>query len=94
VLVVAQPTWGVDVAASALIRQRLIDAAAAGVAVLVISEDLGEILEVCDTVAVIAGGRLSQARSVGQTNAQEIGLWMAGMFPAREREPDHAAEPA
>jgi len=49
--------------------------------VLVISEDLGEILEMCDSVAVIAGGRLSPLRKVSETNAQEIGQWMAGLFP-------------
>ena len=80
VMVVAQPTWGVDVAASALIRQQLMDLAAKGVAILVISEDLGEILEICDKVTVIAGGRLSPVREVEQTNAQEIGRWMAGLF--------------
>jgi simple sugar transport system ATP-binding protein len=79
-LIVAQPTWGVDVAATALIRQRLIDLAGSGVAVLVVSEDLGEILEICDRVAVIAGGRLSPVREVSQTSAEQIGRWMAGVF--------------
>jgi simple sugar transport system ATP-binding protein len=81
VMVLAQPTWGVDVAATALIRQRILDLAAGGVALLVVSEDLGEILEVCDRVAVMAGGRLSPARAVGETDAAEIGAWMAGGFP-------------
>jgi simple sugar transport system ATP-binding protein len=80
VMVLAQPTWGVDVAATALIRQRILDLAAQGVAVLVVSEDLGEILEVCDRVAVMAAGRLSPVRNVGETNAAEIGAWMAGAF--------------
>jgi simple sugar transport system ATP-binding protein len=80
VLIVAQPTWGVDVAATALIRQRLIDLAGSGVAVLVVAEDLGEILEICDRVAVIAGGRLSPVREVSQTSAEQIGRWMAGVF--------------
>ncbi|MFL6566647.1 MAG: ABC transporter ATP-binding protein [Burkholderiales bacterium] len=80
VMVLAQPTWGVDVAATALIRQRILDLAAAGVAVLVVSEDLGEILEVCDRVAVMAGGRLSPVREVSETHAAEIGAWMAGGF--------------
>ena len=80
VMVLAQPTWGVDVAATALIRQRILDLAAAGVAVLVVSEDLGEILEVCDRVAVMAGGRLSPVREVARTHAAEIGAWMAGGF--------------
>jgi simple sugar transport system ATP-binding protein len=81
VMVLAQPTWGVDVAATAAIRQRILDLAAQGVAVLVVSEDLGEILEICDRVAVIAGGRLSPLRPVAQTGAAEIGAWMAGGFP-------------
>jgi simple sugar transport system ATP-binding protein len=80
VLVLAQPTWGVDVAATALIRQRILDLAAHGVAVLVVSEDLGEILEICDRVAVLANGRLSPVRGVGETDASEVGRWMAGSF--------------
>ena len=80
VMLLAQPTWGVDVAATALIRQRILDLAAGGVAVLIVSEDLGEILEVCDRVAVMAGGRLSPVREVGETHAAEIGAWMAGGF--------------
>jgi simple sugar transport system ATP-binding protein len=80
VLILAQPTWGVDVAATALIRQRIIDLAGAGVAVLIVSEDLGEILELCDRVAVIAAGRLSPVREVSDTGAEEIGRWMSGGF--------------
>ena len=80
VMVLAQPTWGVDIAATALIRQRILDLAARGVAVLIVSEDLGEILEICDRVAVMAGGRLSPLREVGATDAMEIGRWMAGGF--------------
>ena len=80
VMILAQPTWGVDVAATALIRQRILDLAAAGVAVLVVSEDFGEILEICDRVAVMAGGRLSPVREVAETHAAEIGAWMAGGF--------------
>jgi simple sugar transport system ATP-binding protein len=80
-MVLAQPTWGVDIAATALIRQRILDLAVRGVAVLIVSEDLGEILEICDRVAVMAGGRLSPVREVGATDAMEIGRWMAGGFP-------------
>jgi simple sugar transport system ATP-binding protein len=81
VMVIAQPTWGVDIAATALIRQKILDLAARGAAVLIVSEDLGEILEICDRVAVIAGGRLSPVREVAATDAMEIGRWMAGAFP-------------
>src|SRR5579871_1057567 len=91
VLVLGQPTWGVDVAATALIRQRIIDMAADGIGVLVVSEDLGEILEICDRVAVLAGGRLSPVRDVHATNAEEIGRWMAGGFPEKSDQAEAAA---
>jgi simple sugar transport system ATP-binding protein len=81
VLILAQPTWGVDIAAAAAIRQAVIDLAARGVGVLVVSEELSEIFEICDRIAVMAGGRLSPPRNVSDTNAAEIGLLMAGMFP-------------
>jgi simple sugar transport system ATP-binding protein len=79
VLIAAQPTWGVDVGAAAQIRQTLIDLAGRGVAVLVVSEDLDELLEICDRLAVIAQGRLSPPRSIRETSAEEIGQLMAGV---------------
>jgi general nucleoside transport system ATP-binding protein len=85
VLIAAQPTWGVDVGASVQIRQALIDLRDRGVAVLVISEELDELIEICDRLAVIAQGRLSPAKPVRETSAEEIGLLMAGAVPARDR---------
>ena len=82
VMVVSQPTWGVDVGASMLIRQALIDLRDAGVAVLVVSEELDELFEICDRIAVIAQGRLSEARPRADTHAGEIGLLMSGSFVA------------
>ncbi|WP_043283641.1 ABC transporter ATP-binding protein [Paraburkholderia oxyphila] len=90
VLVVAQPTWGVDVGAAAFIRQQLLDLSARGVAILVISEELEELFDICDRIAVLAGGRLSPARLTGETNAEEIGRWMAGLFGDRG---GHAGRP-
>jgi ABC-type uncharacterized transport system ATPase subunit len=81
-LIAAQPTWGVDVGASAQIRQSLLDLRDQGVAVLVFSEELDELFEICDRIAVIARGRLSEARAVAETNAEAIGLMMAGSFIA------------
>ena len=81
----AQPTWGVDVGASAQIRQALIDLRDAGVAVLVVSEELEELIEICDRLAVIAQGRLSPARPVAETGAEDIGLLMAGSAAAPDR---------
>ena len=77
-LVVCQPTWGVDAGAATTIRQALIDLARAGSAVLVISQDLDEILEISDRVAVISKGRLSPARDAHGVTREEIGLLMGG----------------
>ena len=79
-LVVAQPTWGVDVGAAAFIRQALIDLRSQGTAILVISEELEELFEISDRIAVIANGRLSPAKKLADTNIDEIGVWMSGMW--------------
>ncbi|MGI4859701.1 MAG: ABC transporter ATP-binding protein [Janthinobacterium lividum] len=82
VLLIAQPTWGVDVGAAAAIRQQLLDLAGRGVAILVISEELDELFEICDSIAVLARGRLSASRPIGETSAEGIGLAMSGQFDA------------
>ena len=79
IFVVNQPTWGVDALASTAIRQALLDLSAQGVAVLVISQDLDELFEICDRLVVIHGGRLSAPRETRATTREAIGLLMAGM---------------
>jgi simple sugar transport system ATP-binding protein len=91
VMIVAQPTWGVDVGASAFLRQTLLDLSRSGVGVLVISEELEELFEICDRIAVLAGGKLSPAVPRGETNSEAIGLAMAGLFNPPEKEAAHAA---
>ena len=81
VLIAAQPTWGVDVGAAAFIRQALVSLRDTGAAVLVVSEELDELFEVCDRIAVIADGRLSPIVPTNQTDVETIGLWMSGMWP-------------
>jgi simple sugar transport system ATP-binding protein len=90
VLVVNQPTWGVDAGASATIRQALVDLARSGSAVLVISQDLDEIFEIADRIAVISRGELSETFPASEMTAERIGLLMAG---AHERKSggSHAA---
>jgi len=78
-LVVSQPTWGVDAGAAAAIHQSLVDLAARGSAVLVISQDLDELLTLCDTMAVINLGRMSKPLKVGEASIEEIGLLMGGV---------------
>jgi simple sugar transport system ATP-binding protein len=79
VLVVSQPTWGVDAGAAAAIHQALVDLAAAGSAIVVISQDLDELLSLCDTIAVINEGRLSRPMAVADATTHEIGLLMGGV---------------
>ena len=77
VMLVTQPTWGVDVGAAQRIREALIALRADGVAVLVVSEELEELFQVCDRIAVIAGGRLSPAEPAGTLGIERIGALMA-----------------
>ncbi|MFQ5437438.1 MAG: ABC transporter ATP-binding protein [Paracoccaceae bacterium] len=79
VLVVNQPTWGVDAAAAAAIRQALLDLAEAGAALVVISQDLDELLEISDRLAILHMGELSQPRETLELTMEEIGLMMGGM---------------
>ncbi|MDQ8021575.1 MAG: ABC transporter ATP-binding protein [Moraxellaceae bacterium] len=90
-MIVAQPTWGVDVGASAFLRQTLIDLSRQGVAVLVISEELEELFEICDRIAVLAGGKLSEAVPKQQTDAEAIGLKMSGLFAGTTHGGSHAS---
>jgi simple sugar transport system ATP-binding protein len=94
VMIAAQPTWGVDVGAAAQIRQALIDLRDAGVAVLVVSEELDELFEICDRLAVIAQGRLAEARATRDTDAEEIGLLMSGSFIAAGTHSERRFSPA
>ena len=83
VLLAAHPTWGVDIGAALAIRQALMDLAASGSGVLLVSEDLAEIFEIADYIAVLSGGRLSPPRRTADTTVEEVGLLMGGrMTPA------------
>lgn len=89
-LIVSQPTWGVDVGAATFIRQALIDMRNAGVAILIVSEELDELFDICDRLAVIADGRLSPTTTPRDTSIEEIGRWMSGMWShADGEEPPH-----
>ena len=84
-LIVSQPTWGVDVGAAAQIRGELLKLAASGCAVLVISEELDELFEICDRLYVMAKGQLSPALPRADATVALVGQWMSGLW--------HAAEP-
>jgi ABC-type uncharacterized transport system ATPase subunit len=90
VLVASQPTWGVDAGAAATIRQALIDLAARGTAVLVISQDLDELAEIADRIAVIFHGRLSAPLMTTEASREKLGLLMGGSS-ATQPEASHVA---
>jgi ABC-type uncharacterized transport system ATPase subunit len=85
-LVISQPTWGVDVGAAAQIRGEILQLRDAGCAVLVVSEELEELFEVCDRLHVIAKGRLSPSLPRSEATVEKIGEWMSGLW-----EGEHAA---
>ena len=78
VLVINQPTWGVDASAAASIRQSILDLAAEGAAILVISQDLDELMEISGRFAALNEGRLSEPRPALGLTIDEIGLMMGG----------------
>jgi simple sugar transport system ATP-binding protein len=88
VLVVSQPTWGVDAGAAAVIRQALLDLAANGAAVLVTSQDLDELAEITDRIAVMFHGRLSEPMPTADASREKLGLLMGGS----SLEPKEAAD--
>lgn len=93
-LIVSQPTWGVDVGASAQIRGELLALRDAGCAVLVVSEELEELFEISDRLHVLAKGRLSPSIPRAQASVSQIGEWMSGLWPGHEVHPGLEAQHA
>ncbi|MFL6665088.1 MAG: ABC transporter ATP-binding protein [Rhizobacter sp.] len=85
-LMVSQPTWGVDVGAAAQIRAELLALREAGCALLVVSEELDELFEICDRLHVIARGRLSPPVAAARASVEMVGQWMSGLWGEREQE--------
>ncbi len=85
-LIVSQPTWGVDVGAAAQIRGEILALRDAGCAVLVVSEELEELFEISDRLHVIAKGRLSPSLDRADATVERIGEWMSGLWTGRERD--------
>ena len=80
-LIVSQPTWGVDVGAAAQIRGELLKLRDAGCALLVVSEELDELFEISDRLVVIAQGRVSPSIPASEATVEQIGEWMSGLWP-------------
>ncbi|MDO9113553.1 MAG: ABC transporter ATP-binding protein [Polaromonas sp.] len=87
-LIVSQPTWGVDVGASAQIRGELLKLRDKGCAVLVVSEELEELFDICDRLYVMAKGQISPALPRADATVELVGQWMSGLWT------DHAVEGA
>ena len=92
-LIVSQPTWGVDVGAATQIRGELLKLRDAGCAVLVVSEELDELFEICDRLYVMAKGQLSPSMPRAQATVALVGQWMSGLWaqPENQGEARHAA---
>jgi simple sugar transport system ATP-binding protein len=93
-LIVCQPTWGVDVGAAAQIRGEILKLRDAGCAVLVVSEELDELFEISDRLLVIARGRMSPSVATAEATIERIGEWMSGLWTAgtaAASEASHAA---
>ena len=80
VLIVAQPTWGVDVGAAAQIHNEILALKATGCAILVVSEELDELFAICDRLHVVAKGHLSPSIPVESATREQVGLWMSGLW--------------
>jgi len=78
VLIVANPCFGLDFASVAEIRAQIMEQRNRGAAVLLVSEDLDEILELADRVAVMSGGTINYVAPIGETDRTTIGRHMAG----------------
>jgi len=79
VLVVSQPTRGLDVAATEYVRSKLVEQRQKGAAILLISEDLDEILELSDRIAVIYEGEIIRTMPADEATPEVLGLLMAGI---------------
>jgi general nucleoside transport system ATP-binding protein len=79
-LIVSQPTWGVDVGAAAQIRAELLALRDAGCALLVVSEELDELFEISDRLIVMAKGRVSPSLPTAQASVAQMGEWMSGLW--------------
>ena len=78
VLIVANPCFGLDFASVADIRSQIMEQRNRGAAVLLVSEDLDEILELADRVAVMSGGTINYVSAIEDTDRNTIGQHMAG----------------
>ncbi|MEZ4556330.1 MAG: hypothetical protein R3A10_09035 [Caldilineaceae bacterium] len=91
VIVVAQPTRGLDIGATEYVRGKLVEQRGRGAAVLLISEDLDEILELADRIAVIYEGEIVGELTADEATPERLGLLMSGVGDGQPRAAASAA---
>ena len=79
-LILSQPTWGIDAGSEAFIKKSLIELSQRGVSIIIISHDLDELLEVCHNIAVLYEGSLSKSLNVENIDITKLGKYMGGLF--------------
>jgi len=84
VFAVNQPTWGVDASAAAAIRQAILDLAGEGAGVVVISQDLDELMDICDHFTALNEGELAPIRAAAGLSIEEVGLMMGGAHDMKD----------
>jgi general nucleoside transport system ATP-binding protein len=82
VMLIAQPTWGVDVGAAAQIHEQILALKERGCAILIVSEELDELFALSDRLHVIAKGKLSPSIETRKASVEQIGVWMSGLWEA------------
>jgi simple sugar transport system ATP-binding protein len=92
VLIICQPTWGVDVGAAAQIRSEILRLRNADCAVLVVSEELDELFEISDRIQVISQGQLSPSVDRLDASKELIGSWMSGLWQKQPQPLEQKAE--
>ena len=79
-LILSQPTWGIDAGSEAFIKKSLIELSHRGVSIIIISHDLDELLEVCHNISVLYEGSLSKSLNVENIDITKLGKYMGGLF--------------
>jgi simple sugar transport system ATP-binding protein len=92
-LACSHPTWGVDIGAAVLIRHALIELRDKGAAIIVVSEDIDELYQICDRLCAICDGEISPVKNTPDVSIEQLGQWMAGQFKSNEA-PAVNSEPA
>ena len=79
-LILSQPTWGIDAGSEAFIKKTIVELSQKGVSIIIISHDLDELLEVCHQISVLYEGSLSNPLNVKDINITKLGKYMGGLF--------------